>query len=281
MKRVSKTNPCPICHKPDWCLVAHDGSAAVCARIELGSIRKSGNAGWLHVLDYESYRKRSIYHFHICCIKHKSKTEMPYIHAQYIAATNAARYLQASENLGVSIESLKRLQVGWDGQAFCFPMKDVTGEIIGIRRRLLNGKKFCVPSSKTGLFIPLKLKGRGFLIIAEGNTDTAAGLDLGFDTIGRPSCNSASMPICEFCKGRNVVIIADNDTKPDGTNPGLKGASDLAKKLLLHCKTVRLSIPPQKHGDLRGWLQSGLTHNKLRAIIKRTKPLKLKLGFTK
>lgn len=281
MIRVTKSNPCPICHKPDWCLVAHDGSAAVCARTQLGSIKKSGDAGWLHVLNHESYSKNSLYSFQLQCIKHQSKSDMPYFQAQYIAAMNAAHYSQASKSLAVSIESLKRLQLGWDGQAFCFPMKDVTGEIIGIRRRLLNGKKLCVPGSKTGLFIPLNLKGRGDLIIAEGNTDTAAGLDLGFDTIGRPSCNSASKPIVDFCKGRHVVIIADNDTKPNGTNPGIKGAEGLAPTLLLYCKSIRLIVAPKKHGDLRNWLQAGITHEKLKDVIEKTKPLTLKLGFKK
>jgi hypothetical protein len=49
MKRVSKSNPCPACGKPDWCLVAEDGSAAICARIEQGSVKKCGDAGWLHI----------------------------------------------------------------------------------------------------------------------------------------------------------------------------------------------------------------------------------------
>jgi len=34
MIRVSRRQPCPICGKPDWCLMAEDGSAAICARIE-------------------------------------------------------------------------------------------------------------------------------------------------------------------------------------------------------------------------------------------------------
>jgi len=47
--RVTKRNPCPICGKPDWCLVSPDGKAAICARIE--SDTKAGEAGWLHNLD--------------------------------------------------------------------------------------------------------------------------------------------------------------------------------------------------------------------------------------
>ncbi len=49
--RVDRRNRCPVCNKPDWCLISQDGTAAICARIE--SDRPAGNkgAGWLHRLD--------------------------------------------------------------------------------------------------------------------------------------------------------------------------------------------------------------------------------------
>ena len=47
--RVSRRNRCPVCDKPDWCLISEDGKAAICARIE--SDTKAGEAGWLHKLD--------------------------------------------------------------------------------------------------------------------------------------------------------------------------------------------------------------------------------------
>lgn len=50
--RVTYSNPCPICGKPDWCLVSSDGNKAICQRIE--SNRPWGNAGYLHVLNGES-----------------------------------------------------------------------------------------------------------------------------------------------------------------------------------------------------------------------------------
>lgn len=57
--RVDRRNPCPICGKPDWCLLSRDGGKAICARIE--SDRPAGNrgAGWTHNLD-SSLRLRTI-----------------------------------------------------------------------------------------------------------------------------------------------------------------------------------------------------------------------------
>ena len=65
MQRVSKTNPCPVCSKQDWCLYAKDGSAAICQRIEEGSKKRCGDAGWLHVLSnghnrHNEHRKRYV-----------------------------------------------------------------------------------------------------------------------------------------------------------------------------------------------------------------------------
>ncbi len=49
-QRVSRRNPCPVCHKPDWCLIARDGTAAICARIESDRPVGTKGAGWLHRL---------------------------------------------------------------------------------------------------------------------------------------------------------------------------------------------------------------------------------------
>lgn len=59
MQRVSRQNPCPVCGKPDWCLVAKDGSAAICSRIQEGSIKRCGDAGWLHRFRDNGWRSRA------------------------------------------------------------------------------------------------------------------------------------------------------------------------------------------------------------------------------
>lgn len=46
--RVSKNNPCPVCGKPDWCLIGSEGDRAICQRVE--SSERHGEAGFLHRL---------------------------------------------------------------------------------------------------------------------------------------------------------------------------------------------------------------------------------------
>lgn len=53
---------CPICARPDWCLVSSDNpenpSAAVCSRISEGSIRELPECGYLHILDSKRQSER-------------------------------------------------------------------------------------------------------------------------------------------------------------------------------------------------------------------------------
>lgn len=49
--RVTRHNPCPICRKPDWCLISQDGKATICARVESDKPAGNKGAGWIHWLD--------------------------------------------------------------------------------------------------------------------------------------------------------------------------------------------------------------------------------------
>ena len=49
--RVTRHNPCPVCGKPDWCLLSQDGKTAICARIESDKPAGTKGAGWIHHLD--------------------------------------------------------------------------------------------------------------------------------------------------------------------------------------------------------------------------------------
>ena len=59
---VSRSNPCPICGKPDWCCVSMDGAWAICRRVDTGVGRhrqdKSGADFWLYRLDGGSLQQR-------------------------------------------------------------------------------------------------------------------------------------------------------------------------------------------------------------------------------
>ena len=277
MRRVSRRKPCPICGKPDWCLVAPDRSAAICARVEDASVKRCGDAGWLHVLrrDFAKRLKRRDLSKRI--IAEPAETEdkrFEQLAEKYRQQLSVERLCILSESLGVSVASLKRLRIGWDGRAYTFPMSNDFGNVVGIRRRFPDGRKVSLTGSKTGLFVPTGLDSGKPLLICEGTTDTAAALDLAFDAIGRPNCNSKIEMTAKAAKGRTeIVIVGDADA------PGRAGAEKLADALALHYATVKIIYPLEGIKDLRQWFRAGLSREVLQQLIQRAKPVVVRISF--
>jgi len=275
MQRVSRNKPCPICARCDWCLVAEDGLAAICQRIEDGSVKRCGDAGYLHILSgrHRSPRNRSRRKF-IVIPNSRPDRDFAALHQQYGRQITNQQLNDLSQQLGLSTQSLKRLSIGWDSEAYTFPMSNSQGRIIGIRRRFPSGRKVSVTGSKNGLFMPTHVEGDGPLLIVEGESDLAAALDLGFHAIGRPNCNSKIEMTAKAARGRcEIVIVGDNDAV------GRAGAEKLADALILHYHCVKIVYPPDDIKDLRQWLQAGLTHETLQQIIKDAKPVELAISF--
>lgn len=175
-------------------------------------------------------------------------------------------YCTLAEELGAGSlilrDPLKRLEVGiTEKGGWTFPMQGFD-QIIGISIRGSNGRKWCVPGSRNGLFVPQGLSGNGRLLICEGATDTAAMLGMGYDVVGRQGCKTGAhfhylIPMVEK---RSVVIIADND------GPGQAGARDLADKLWQFTTEVKI-VTPLYRKDAREWVNSGASRKSIDAII--------------
>jgi hypothetical protein len=245
-----------------------------------GSVKRCGDTGWLHILEnrhnghdrhkFRVNKRRLVTNIPTCNSRSRDLGQLARHYKQQL--TND-RLNSLATVLGVSAASLNRLNVGWDGSSYTFPMSNDFGKTIGIQRRFPNGRKVSVRGSKTGLFIPSDLPAECTLLICEGPTDTAAALDLGFSTVGRPSCNSRIRMIARFVKGRKMVIICDND------DAGRTGAEKLAAKLALCCPDVRIVCPPVPTKDLRAWLRAGLTAEDLNRDISSTEPVRTKVRF--
>lgn len=249
-KRVSRLSPCPVCKKPDWCLIAHDRSAAICPRIEQGSVRNIEGSGYLHIFKITKEWAKEVY------IPTKAKplpehNEVLAIRArQWIMGCEPDRVEELAGMLGVSTESLDLLNVGWfdKNQSWIFPMQRLGNRLIGIRLRPRTGKKFAVKGSKNGLFIPNNLPKKGVVYVCEGESDTAALITSGLPAVGRPSCNSGDRLLKELLKSNEVVVCADRD------GAGRKGAESLTKYLNMHISGATMMLPPEKYKDMRDWL---------------------------
>ena len=266
--RVKRSKPCPVCGKPDWCSVSEDGTTVVCMRCESPKPCKSG--GWFHNLEEPVHYKPPV---------RKQRTQpvqdFAKLAGDYVENLTGSRLEALAHRLGVSARSLERLDIGWNGQHYVFPMRNGRERIIGIRIRGSKGK-WCVKGSHNGLFWPEGVyAGTDYpLVICEGESDCAALLTMGFDAIGRPSCLGGVEHILEFLKGRrrDVVIIADKDApkeRPDGSvwYPGQEGAIRLAKAIQPLVRSVKVIKPPF-HKDVRAWLKAGAVKESVLAVIR-------------
>ncbi|MBI5865343.1 MAG: hypothetical protein HZB38_12705 [Planctomycetes bacterium] len=273
--RVSRDRPCPVCRKPDWCMVARDGGAAICARVE--SPKRCGESGWIHKLGGEAHRDLPAVRRVEICAKPEPTRDFAALAAEYRSAVNPFDLIRLAAALGVSRDPLGRLGIGWDGTAWTFPMRDAEGTIVGIRRRFPDGRKLSLTGGREGVFVPAKaavdaaIVGQRCptLLIAEGPTDCAALVTLGFPAIGRPSCTGGVAIVRELARGRDAVIVADADP------PGQRGAMTLARLLALVCPTVRVFAPPAGIKDARAWLCAGATAADVQSVIDQSEPIKL------
>jgi len=251
--RVSKAHPCPICKRPDWCLISHDEAVALCARVESPS--KCGESGWLHKLTPDLAKPPRW-----TGQPKPAATPRPgldILAKQYQGGVFPHALAKLARQLGLTTSSLTLMGIGWTGYAWSFPMTDCYGGTLGVRLRFEDGTKRSVSGGKEGLFIPTSYRADNEpLMVCEGATDTAALLDMGFSqVIGRPSCNGGVSLIAGLVLSRdvdNVVVVADADV------PGQRGAKNLAAAID-PITTVTIITPPSGIKDAREWLRTGGT----------------------
>jgi hypothetical protein len=263
-KRVTREHPCPICGSIDWCLTSADNTAAICPRVE--SSRRAGEAGYLHVLakpvDWKPPAK---------LIGVGPVEDFGGLARQYqSSAEKCGKIADLAYRLGVSEVNLRRFGIGYsfDGNFWTFPLSEATGtKVIGINRRFGNGEKRVFSGHRTGLYLPADLPAdlsALTLLIVEGGSDAVAGLDLGFWTVGRFSCNSGAKLLVDVIRSRRprlTVIVADTDAV------GRRGAESLACAMLPYVASLKVIEPPTPHKDLRSWLVAGAEHAELIALI--------------
>lgn len=264
-RRITRGRPCPVCGKPDWCGVSIDECVAVCMRIE--SDKPSRNGGWVHRLRDSGDWQRS--QLHRASIPLKSTPDFGELARKCEQHAHMQQVERLASSLGVSVESLRRLGVGWDCSAWTFPVQNGAGSVCGIRRRHLDGGKTFVLGSKAGLFVPSGIPAGAPVLITEGESDCAAALTFGFQSVGRCGCRGGAALLSDYCRGRDVAILGDTD------GPGRRGARALAQVLAIVCQSVRNVVPPDGTKDLRHWLQRGGTRADVQQLIRAADPVRV------
>lgn len=263
-RRVSKSHPCPVCKKADWCLIAHDGTAAICPRTEAGSAKHCGDAGWLHRLS-EPPRQPAFRQ-----PKPAKSHDWPAEAARFAAALTDAAATWLHHRLGLPEGTLASIPLlGSSGQSSAgvittWPEVDAAGTVIGITERTPNetkDEKRMRAGGKRGLTLPVGWGDRsGPVFVVEGPTDAAAMTAADLSAVGRPSKDGGGNLLARLLDGwpvdRAIVIVGENDPPSGGEAlPGRDAAVRVATRLAATLqRPVQWSLPPADAKDVRGWL---------------------------
>jgi hypothetical protein len=245
--RASERRPCPICGKPDWCLVS-DG-AALCARNE--NKHRIGDAGWLWVLSKSKTVKRST----VMEYRLKPDRDWDAMRDGFLIDITEPQVKWLADRLQVTPQSLRDFEIGWSNAraAYTFPLQYPDREFCGFQYRTMNGAKFVATGSDiSGLFIPwqIPLNGDSSIYITEGVSDAAFLHSRGRMAAARFSKNTYPIFVRDFLIDFDppfdrVVIVADNDE--DGG--GLSSAQRLARVCASDYWRIGVLVPPGK--DIR------------------------------
>lgn len=267
--RVSRSRPCPICDKPDWCMVARDGTHAICARVSLGGVF-CGEPGYKHQLSGQRAVPTSP------MMRERVDFDASGYAQRFERAITPAQLELTAYELGVSSYSLQRLRMGWcaEHDAPAFPMW-MRGDICGIRIRK-DGAKFCIVDSRNGFFLPRGLSDAiDTLYVVEGPTDTAAALDLGLDAIGKPNASACTDELIRILQAKQpelTVFMGENDA-PDsrGKAAGIDGPLAQCKRAVAAGLNAVFVLPP-KGKDLRQWKNEyGATRGMVELLVENAK----------
>lgn len=184
--------------------------------------------------------------------------------ADELGAAPASReaYADAADALGVvwlpAAPSLARLLPyrgrGWK-PCWAVPERDAGGRVVGIARRYPGGRKKQMAGGKRGLtYAPAALAGAPLVLVPEGASDVVSLMACGLAAVGRPSNVGGAEALSElFASLRHVtqvVVLGENDRKPDGRWPGREGMERVAGVLASSLpSTATYEAVPSGGGD--------------------------------
>lgn len=240
-RSVTNSNPCPICHKPDWCGRSEDGFAVICMRAENDYPTKNG--GYLYVFREGAWRTPEKRLFDGGMVKvlpplpkapkiaPKWANQRRRLTTEDVSSFIAGdTRLDGSESFGVreicGEDGFVELCTAWSFGLYeskshpnCagIIMRNAGGDAVGVRfRNVLTKAKTSLYGGSDGLFFDWTIFKRKVsrLFVVEGASDAICLASLGFDVVGRSSCSTGSEMIRQLINiinPRDIVYVSDND----------------------------------------------------------------------
>ena len=259
--RVTRAEPCAVCGRPDWCARSDDG-LILCMRggdlpVGYKFIRENAEGGQLYGPTDSSSNRPAPPRLRP---KPQATPAIDWTsrHAEGVALLHPGELHDfADVELGLSGWGVELLDPCVVNNRYAFPERDAEGNIIGLVRRTIEGRNICRKGSSRGLTYQYPLPEDDPVLVVEGASDTAAAIEAGFTAVGRPSAMGGADLLAQLLRGREVVVVGENDQKPDGQWPGRDGAMRIADRLRPACRSVRVLFPPSNTKDIRSWLTEG------------------------
>lgn len=184
---------------------------------------------------------------------------------------------QIIDERGFSEETLRELQIGWDGQRYTIPVRDVDNALVNVRKYKMNaGPKGDKMLNITGhgaarIYRPDVLKANDVIVITEGETDCIL-----LNQIGIPACTHTAGAATfkaewgPLFAGKTVYICYDND------DVGRAGMIKAGKAISAYADQIyQIDIPlPDKGADITDFLhKEGRTEVDFKELMANAKPM--------
>jgi hypothetical protein len=261
---ANRSNPCWVCGAlhtvQGWCLLDRSRRIAICPRVE--SARRVGEAGWWHGSNDAPGA------FVPCKAFEEQYPAVDWERRWALARTACTR--SDTERLSATLKIPASMieaavEVGTEpGRAgsgsFAFAMKGSDGKVCGLKLRLDDGRKLCAKGSRLGLILSRRFDpSRRDLVVTEGESDLMVAASMGHNAVARPGCRACVTQIAWMARGKDLLVIADNDPA------GLAGARALVDACKARARSARVVVTARK--DLREWYCNGGTEKELAWLL--------------
>jgi hypothetical protein len=263
--RASRSHPCPVCGGDHKCSATPDG-LILCGRAD-GPVAGFAHLGPARDPTWHLYRPDGeVAPVRVMPAAGRRTTPPPNLahKAEELAAhLTPERAADLAHRLGLPVEVFARVPLlGFDPAEGCwtFPEHDPAGFVVGLVRRFPDGAKRSTTGSHRGLtLVGGWVDGDGPAFLVEGPTDALALAACGLSAVGRPSNLGGAAMLAgllgQLPEARQLVVVGENDRKPDGLWPGKDGAKRLAEELAGRLgRSVLCTLPPAEYKDVRDWV---------------------------
>ena len=260
LRAVTAEHPCPVCGGNHKCTIGDD-KVIFCGRRSgaVPGFRCHGPAAgdpqfWVYRFVDEQFENQGDDDHD--AEDQQSEINWGKLHVKCKKALTEQLADEFAGNLGVPATILHSLGLGWHSEFQCWtsPERDASRRIVGINRRYRDGGKRMIQGGSRGLVFPKDWDDTNVPIICvEGFSDSAALAAMGLTAIGRPSNFGGVDHLVELLKDvpstRTIIIVGENDRKPDGSWPGRDGAVGTAERLAMRLRRpVLIAYPPEGEG---------------------------------